>query len=157
MKRIAAFVAAIMLLSSYALADIDLSTMTLEELNALKQQINLEIASRPEVKSVTVPVGVWEIGKDIPAGHWTMTVEDGHSSDFATIVYCSNLNETGKGADIMSKVFFHDYIKVPGSSAPVELTSLDLDMNAGMYLIINSCPVIFTPYSGEKPDLGFDW
>ena len=157
MKRIAAFIAAIMLLSSYALADIDLSTMTLEELNALKQQINLEIASRPELKSVTVPVGVWQIGKDIPARHWTITAEEGHALDYASICYCSKLNETGQNADIMSSVYLLKYVKLPGSTAPVELTSIDIDMKDGMYLIVNMCPVVFTPYSGEKPDLGFDW
>ena len=157
MKRIAAFIAAAMLLFSYAIADIDLSSMSIEDLFALKQQINLEIASRPEIKSVTVPVGVWEIGKDIPAGHWNMTVEPGHQNELALIYYCSQLDELGKAASYKSDVFYYAYLKVPGSSSSVEMTSVDLEMKAGMYIVIDMCSVVFTPYSGEKPDLGFDW
>ena len=157
MKRIAAFIAVLMLFASSALADIDLSVMTVEELVALKQQIDLEIASRPEVKSVVVPVGVWKIGEDIPAGHWNMTTEKGHKSCWSSIVYCDALDETGKKISPNSEIWYRDNVKYEGGDTIIiDKTNIDLDMKDGMYLIIENAPLVFTPYTG-KPDLGFDW
>lgn len=157
MKRIAAFVAAATLLFSHALAAVDLSSMTLEELIALRQQIGLEIASRPEVKAVTVPVGVWEIGKDIPAGHWTITMEKGHAFPFSGITYCDALDETGKSAEwSLDGIFYSAQLTLPGSDYAYAQESIDLDMKSGMYFIVDYSPVVLTPFTG-KPDLGFDW
>ena len=157
MKRIAAFAAAALLLFSQALAAVDLSSMTLEELIALRQQISLEIASRPEVKAVTVPVGVWEIGKDIPAGHWTITMEKGHALSISGITYCNVLDETGKKTEWPFDGFAYSaQLTLPGSNYAYAQESIDLDMKSGMYFIVDYSPVVLTPFTG-KPDLGFDW
>ena len=157
MKRIAAFIAAILLLSSHALADINLSSMTLEELIALKQQIGLEIASRPEVKSVTVPIGVWVVGKDIPAGHWNISTAKGYGYDWSRVTYCSNVDETGKNPVRTSKgTYYSSQVTYPGSANNNAPTMIDLDIRSGLYIIVEWAPVTFTPFTG-KPDLGFDW
>ena len=75
MKRIVCFVL-ILLLPIIALAD-DISSMTYDELIALRQQLNEEIMSRPEWREVTVPSGEWVVGKDIPAGEYSVSSGSG--------------------------------------------------------------------------------
>lgn len=157
MKRMLAVILTAVLLLSFvpAVADVDLSGMTIEELIVLKQQINYEISKRPEIKSVTVPIGVWKIGEDIPAGHWSITTAEGYTFDWSMVLYCSELNETGKDG-IRRGAYYEDMVKCPGSGAYTDNTSIDIDMKEGMYVIISHAPVVFTPFTG-KPDLGFDW
>ena len=131
MKRIAAFVSAILLLFSYALADINLSSMTLEELIALKQQIGLEILSRPEIKSVTVPIGVWKVGEDIPEGHWNISTAKGYGYDWSRITYCSNVDETGKNPVRSSKsIYYSSQVTYPGSDNNNPPTVIDLKIES---------------------------
>ena len=47
--------------------------MTYDELVALQERLLLEIMDRPELKEVEVPMGIWDIGKDIPAGRWEIS------------------------------------------------------------------------------------
>ena len=51
-----------------------LSELTFDELRILQQTINEEIRSRPEWKSVEVPCGIYTVGKDIPAGEYSITM-----------------------------------------------------------------------------------
>ena len=155
MKRIVAMIAALLFFIAPAFADVDLSSISLEELIELRQQINLELWNRTQIKSVTVPPGVYVIGKDIPAGHWSITTEKGNLYKWSNVIYCSRLDGTGKNPSY-SGLYYSDTVKYPGSEALVGLTTIDIDMKDGMYLIIQYDPVVFTPYTGI-PDLGFDW
>lgn len=73
MKRTLAIILSVLLLIPAACAD-DYSAMTYDELLALREAITAEIMSRPEWKEVTVPVGSWIIGKDIPAGSYSIRI-----------------------------------------------------------------------------------
>lgn len=55
-------------------ADYDLSAMSFDELKALQLQIINEYVSRPEWKETKIPSGQWEVGKDIPAGEYRITL-----------------------------------------------------------------------------------
>ena len=76
MKKLAALIISLFLLCSVACAEIDLSEYSYDDLTSLYFQVQRELMSRPEWKSVTVPMGSWVIGVDIPAGAYTLEMED---------------------------------------------------------------------------------
>ena len=67
MKKLVSLLLVVVCIMGTAAAE-DLSSMTYDQLVALRDQINAEIVSRPEWKEVEVPLGQWVVGKDIPAG-----------------------------------------------------------------------------------------
>lgn len=75
------------LLFSVALADVDLATMTVDELITLKTQIEQELINRGAVKSATVPAGKYIVGKDIPAGDYSIS-----TSQYMVVVTIGSLN-----------------------------------------------------------------
>lgn len=151
MKRFTALFLSLVFLSCSAAADpIDLSGMSFDELVALRDQLNLAIWNSQEWQEVTVPAGVWTIGEDIPAGHWTIKAAP---ETYTTIVYCDRLNASGTNYE----PGYHGWAgtltaKTKGLSVD-EPREVDIIMAEGMYFI-NRGTVIFYPYSG-KPDLGF--
>lgn len=162
MKRIFAFLVAMLLIVPSALAapqattasSIDLSTMTYDELVALKDRINLAMWQSDEWQEVTVPQGVWEVGVDIPAGHWTIKT----NASMANITITDALDESGKDADIWTSDVYYsetvhseDYMFFDAESDRAEI---DFELVKGMYVIIDYGSAIFTPYAG-KPSLGF--
>lgn len=75
----------------YARADIDLASMSFEELSALRDEILDEMIKREEWDSVLVPAGAYEIGVDIPEGTWTISAEP-YSDPYVNIG--NGINET---------------------------------------------------------------
>ena len=51
---------------------IDLSGMSFDDLKALQEQVNTALWASDGWKEVTVPVGVYVVGSEIPAGKWTI-------------------------------------------------------------------------------------
>ena len=125
--------------------------MSFDELLALKEQINAALWASEEWQEVTVPAGVYEIGRDIPAGHWTIRPVDG---DTASLYLGSALDES-KTAISSAAFMAYEQITSPTDSYPkinnIEFVSWEL--TEGTYLVINSSAVIFTPFAGL--DLGF--
>ena len=152
MKRITAMLLALLLVLPAAAAEIpDISGLTFDELVALRNQIDLAIWNSKEWQEVTVPAGVWVVGEDIPAGHWTIRAIPG---SYTSVVYCDKLDEFGTNPDVgwrgwNGTLSGHEPVGIYAD----ERTRIDLDMVEGMYFI-NRTPVIFTPFAG-KPDLGF--
>ena len=155
MKRIIVLVLAILLASAAVAESIDLSGLTYDELVALKDRINLAIWESEDWQEVTVPIGVWKIGEDIPEGHWTIKPAPGGTMSWGHISYGTKLDEIGKSLVYDSEGFIYaEMVRLEDSGAAVELTEIDLDMKAGAYLVIEKVDMIFTPYAG-KPSLGF--
>lgn len=145
-----------LILPAAACADLpDLSGLSFNELVQLKEQINLAIWNSKEWQEVTVPEGVWEIGKDIPEGHWTIL--PGSENLLLSLVYTDILDEFGKDVTYGWKGWHGSICNKKNKDGslkwPEYPESADIDMKSGMYFI-NKGPVIFTPYTG-KPDLGF--
>ena len=110
---------------------------------------------RDEWQKVNVPVGVWEVGKDIPFGHWNITASNKSEFKWGSITYCDKLDVTGKKADRRNSSFYwFGQVKYPGSESIVEAENIELLLTQKGYLIIEHSALIFTPYTG-KPDLGF--
>lgn len=104
-----------------------------------------------EVKKVTVPIGVWVVGEDIPVGHWTITVAPGQQMQWGVVSYGMKLDELGKNIEyVLGEPYYWEMIKIEGSAASVSLTEIDLDMQEGAYVVIEECDMIFTPYQGKQ-------
>lgn len=135
-----------------SLADVDINGLSFDELIALKEKINLAIWSSNEWQEVTVSQGVWKIGKEIPAGHWTIKMAPNDKvGNWCSLTYCSKLDETGKNGDY-SGVYLYQQLSRPGSDYPAP-EEYDIELKEGMYLIIEQKDVVFSPYTGK--DFGF--
>jgi hypothetical protein len=154
MKRFIAAIIAFVLVSTFTPAigeQFDLSGLSFEQLVSLRDQINLAIWNCQEWQEVSVPAGVWVIGQDIPAGHWTIRPA---SKVYTNVAYCDRLDKYGKrpGSGWLGwngTLAAEDHHE----STANERHEVDLIMEEGMYFI-NRDTCIFTPYAG-KPDLGF--
>lgn len=135
----------------------DLSSLGYSELVALKDEINLAMWNSEDWQEVTVPQGVWLVGEDIPAGHWTVKCSDGRKTHIY-IKLGTKLDQSGQDIDIWGSDFYYaDFVYNTNKSnfdPNHDKTSVDLDLKSGTYVIIDSAAAVFTPYSG-KPSLGF--
>lgn len=137
---------------------IDLSAFSFEELVQLRQQIARELTTRPEWKEVTVPQGIWLVGEDIPAGHWTITAADRG----APILYIGKaLEENGREVDSFNSMMLGYYYKIELTSPQnimfdenKDISSFDIELTDGLYIQIKYASVIFSPFTG-KQSLGF--
>ena len=145
MKRLAAaLLAALVLLVSFdAAEDIDLSGLSFDQLVTLRERVNRAIWDTKEWKEVNVPAGVYEVGRDIPDGFWTVTAAGEFIYMFVT--YCKSLDETGLGPNVLDKyaqrqLVTHDLIEA-GSPLPA---SVNIRMRKGWFLITDAAVVITT-------------
>lgn len=145
-------------LSSYEPAlehSINLTAVTYEQLVSIKDQITLAIWNSKEWQEVEVPQGVWLVGEDIPAGHWTITCAGG---SYTWIKLGTALDESGRRIDPWKSSFYYgESVYNPNNShfdRITDMTSIDLQLKNGTYVIIEYANAIFTPYSG-KPSFGF--
>lgn len=153
MKKFISIFLCLVLCASMALAEVDLSGMSFDELVKLKAQINLAIWMSQEWQEVTVPQGMWEIGVDIPAGHWTLIA---NKSAYVMLGYGNQLDESGKDLSFRGSIYELDTIIGEDNWAYDENSKNQTDfvLKDGCYLLIDGGSVIFTPYTG-KPSLGF--
>ncbi len=76
MKRALSVILSLFLLLNYcnALADIpDIKGLSVDELHLLQQEIAKELGNRKVLPSFNAPIGVYEAGKDFPAGKYLIT------------------------------------------------------------------------------------
>ena len=153
MKKLILLALALMLCAS-ALAEVDLSGMTVEELADLRDRAQRAIWDSDDWQEVTVPEGVWRVGEDIPLGHWTVTAGENARYGGIHIIYCEVLDETGKNAKVPGGFYHGETVALEGGDLEGYNTTYDLDLQYEGYLIIQYGSAIFTPYAGH-PDLGF--
>ena len=72
MIKIVCAILILCLLPVIALADVDLASMSFKELTKLRDQISLEIMSRPEWEETELDAGKYNVGYDIPEGTYTV-------------------------------------------------------------------------------------
>lgn len=153
MKRIVSLFLILCALAAPALAEVDLSGMTYDELVALKDQINLAMWNSQAWQEVTVPQGIWKVGEDIPEGHWTICAADGA---LIYVKYGNVLDESGKDVGY-SREKISEIISSPSCRTfdpNKDRTEIYIDAKSGFYFVIDSGSAVFTPYAG-KPSLGF--
>lgn len=133
--------------------DIDLSGLSYAELVALKDRINLAMWESDEWQEVIVPQGVWIVGEDIPAGHWTMKP----AGNSVILNIGDRLGPDGISISSYSSIWVNEFIVSSNSPTFDQFNHRDefsYELENGHYIIITGSSVVFTPYTG-KPDLGF--
>ena len=143
MKKIILFLALAMLLPTFALADVDLTGMSYDELVSLSKQVGIAIMHSDEFDSVTVPKGIWEVGVDIPEGNWIITP----ANQMCMIVYGKSIDESGND---MSQYDSGN----SGSDLYNSNDSWRLTAKAGNYICVKIGPAVFTSDTGST-GLGF--
>ena len=160
MKRISALIAALLILASTAIAEMDLSGMTLDELVELHEQLNLILFE--QAKSVTIPQGIWLVGKDIPAGTYLIRCAD-LGRDSTDMRYClirwgkSKPTDEGKfeGNDRLGDIsIYNPNNKKYQEGGVIEYIAT---FENGMYIFIMGIhnKAVFYQYTG--PNFTFDW
>ena len=77
-----------------AFADLpDISNLSYDELIQLKDSINIAMWNSQEWQEVTVPIGVWVVGEDIPIAHWSISIDPNSSRKWVSVTYCDLLND----------------------------------------------------------------
>ena len=149
-RRIIALVLALILIAPAALADVDLSGMTFEELLELQRQVTAAIWASDGWQEVTVPTGVYEIGVDIPVGYWTIRAVEGNS---CFVEWCGRLNSTGTESEFG---YSYDYEGIETETdkyyEPGDPLSVSWNLTGG-YIRVVGGSAIFTPFTGHN--LGF--
>ncbi len=135
MKRIiAVLLVSIMMMAGIAqAAEISLSDLTWDELVTLSEKLTVEMMGRDQWQTVTVPKGLYQVGKEIPAGKWEVSC----AGNYATIItYGYNLDSLNK----FEYPFNFNTIKL-GESYTCTLSD-------GMYIDIDVDDAQFTTYTG---------
>lgn len=155
MRRIMSLVCVCVLLVALAPAcfaeNYDFSDWTFDELVDLREQINLALMSRPEYQSVEVPQGVYEVGKDIPAGEWTIRALD---RSWTNIETGHALTRGGSGVAYPHDVDEIVYSPLNSTYSPGKRTELTVTLEDGDFVGISFGAAVFSTYTGT-PSLGF--
>ena len=82
-------------LAEYTDPEIDLSQFSFEGLRKLRSAAMWEMIRRDEWQEARIPMGVYEIGVDIPAGKWEIS-----PIESAFIIYGNKLDATKNSIDV---------------------------------------------------------
>lgn len=153
MKKILAFVVALALMGAApALSEpesVDLAAMSLEDLQALQLRVLTAMWETDAWQSVEVPEGAYEIGVEIPAGKWTISARE---DEYVTIHVVSRLNATRTREANNAQTYAYQVIASTTSHMHDDYpsTSFTLTLEAGMFIIIEDAPAVFTPPTGPS-------
>lgn len=110
---------------------IDLSTLTYSELLNLRSEVECAIIQSEEWRTVTVPVGIYDIGSDIPAGAYSLISAPTNTTTVSLLVLDSS------GATIRTWNLL---------TAGSEIGRISFD--EGQSILISGGEIVFTPYVG---------
>ena len=151
MKRIICLLYTLCLLSTIAMAEnIDVSNLSIDELALLRDRCLMEIMKSERWQEVKVPAGVYQIGKEIPAGRWTIKPVDG---DTAVVQWGTALDASGTKLDVRNSDFLiAEQITSPNDSYAKynNVESVTWQLRENDYIVIESSAVIFSPYAGAE-------
>ena len=142
MKKVLSLILAIVLLiGSVALADIDLTGMSFNELRILYEQVQQALIDTKQGGTVKVGSGTYVVGKDIPAGKWTITPED---KQFGIVYVYKNAEDCeNKKNEVMCDLIVSSHSPVLSDCDATEMNVLLVD---GYYVVIKDVTVYFTPF-----------
>lgn len=141
----------VLTLAPAAFADVDLSGLTFDDLVALKDQVQLAIWESEKWEEVTVPQGIYRVGKQIPPGKWTVRCNTG---SFAQIAVADDLRENGTKVTFPPKASANIYDPKAKTYSEGDNTEWTVELFDGEYVEISFSSTVFSPYSGA-PSLGF--
>ncbi|MBR2853929.1 MAG: hypothetical protein IKE81_06390 [Clostridia bacterium] len=148
MKKLFLSICILLLCPAFALAELDFSSYCVDDLYSILNSVRAEILSKSQWEEVTVPVGFYVVGEDIPEGHWTIKYSPG---EYSLIEYFHNTDSSGKRPADTIYDYYYDGIGDPSTelSSVYDLTEIDLVLQKGFHLVVNYGPVIFTPFTGR--------
>lgn len=154
MKKLFALILGIaMAMTAVAVAEEDNEFMGLSyvELMGKLGKVQRALWACDEWTSADVQAGMYKIGEDIPAGHWTITAAK--SGDFYTIGYGTKLTVTGTDLDYDSIV---GWWNISSDYSDSMMHRLDIILEDGYFLQLGHKST-FKPYSGKpNPQFHFD-
>lgn len=141
-KIVTMLLLALLIACSAAYAEgIDFSSMSTDELLALREELNAEIESRIGVEAETINKGIYTVGEDIKAGTYTISYKEGGFT-FQVFTFSTvddfNAYKASNGQDAACMLM--QYGVNPNESAYVNLKD-------GMVIVINGEGKIMS----EKP------
>ena len=150
MKKLFCLVLAGILIMSAAWAEeIDLSGLSLRELEALRNRCLLEMFSREDWQEVSVPQGVYQVGVHIPAGTWTVQCKNGY---FTTVEWGEKLESNGQEIDVTKRSDYQTiYNPEHKRTEASDRISYTFTVRSGDYIIIDHAPAVFTPGAMALP------
>lgn len=109
MKKFLCLLAALLLIGSIALAEaIDLSSMTDDELLALKDQVSQAVSDRGLVKEFQLTAGIYIGGVDIKPGRYILTATEVNDSVTIGLGKDTESLDSDKGILFMDTEYFHE-------------------------------------------------
>lgn len=134
------------------MAEVDISGLSYEELVSLVNEAQLQMMKTEKWQEVEVPAGTYLIGRDIPAGHWTIKVVPafGKSID---LYWSDVVNENGQGVPRRGGSFYTTEEIVSENfvfGAEGRVQSVSWELRDGHYLCIDGGSAIFTPFAGNS-------
>lgn len=154
MKKIVAIFLAILIviLSSIAFADTpDISSLSFDELVELVNKAQMLMMKSDKWQEVEVPEGTYLIGRDIPEGHWTISVVPKFAQQIF-LYWGDKVKENGQGIDFSSSfrttadIVSENYV----FGAEGKTLSVSWELKDGQYICIENGSVIFTPFAGNS-------
>lgn len=137
MKRFIAIVVCLLLILCAAQAENqDLNSMSFDELLALQEKVNQALFNCSEWKQVEIPLGVWDVGKDIPAGRYEIIAGPNQSTyNYPHVVYYLCRSEKSGTPD-----------KIRGQYNLKNGENLVIELFDGNVLGVNDCSIIMCRY-----------
>ena len=136
-KLVSILVLVFLVVSSAAAEDFDLSGLSFDQLVQLQSRITMEIMQRDEWQEVTVPAGIYEVGKDIPAGTWSL--EMASKGNCEVLLYPNKAESENEFGFSLFDVVLSEYLE--------KLTVGKLDLRNGNILQLSG-DMIVRPFTG---------
>lgn len=137
MRRFIAMVlCAVLLVGAASAESIDLASMTYDELVELKECLNIAIWQSENWSEVTVPVGYWQVGVDIPAG--TYALKTNMTSSFLRAYMDIDEN----GLYVGPHYSFVLWADTKDAQSPIDV----VELSDGMSVFVDYGDAIFIPY-----------
>ncbi len=149
-KAITILLAAILLLMPLvSFAEMDFSGLSFDELLKLRDEITKALWESEEWKEVVVPEGTYLVGRDIPAGHWTIAPHPDNSNVAGKGIHMKigkYLKENGVDVDITKAGNF-------STNIGRDIENYSLVLQEGYYIQISNGKAVFSRFIGY--DFGF--
>lgn len=123
--------------------------LDLDHLSKLQSLVNDKIFASDEWSEATIPAGIYKVGVDLPAGHWTFAAIGPYSTPI--IQYYEKSDDTGMFPNpdyryFMQSIVSEDMLEYSGGGAS---QSIDIDLTDGWYFQTTET-IKMTPYAGKN-------